>query len=141
MNSIDSNWLLKFEEDNDVRWLEPSRLRIREKIESSTIVPKLLSWMNPNLRGRKVFYQASSNGKYMLGHVPNNDEYCSIWLADENPNQGFLSFNILYNVIGQDKISRHMPYNSLLVTLDRPVSRSDPTLLLRLKTHSCCCSW
>ncbi len=124
MNSADSNWLIKFEEDSEVRWVEPSRLNIREKIESSTIVPKLMSWMDQTLRGRKVLYTAN-NGKFLVGQIPDDNNFCSIWLADENPNQGLLSFNVLYSVIGQDKITRHMPKPNLRLIVNRPVSRSN----------------
>eukprot|EP00029_Vermamoeba_vermiformis_P000684 TRINITY_DN10881_c0_g1_i1.p1 TRINITY_DN10881_c0_g1~~TRINITY_DN10881_c0_g1_i1.p1 ORF type:complete len:410 (+),score=52.26 TRINITY_DN10881_c0_g1_i1:320-1549(+) len=135
LNSIDSSWLIKFEEEHEVHWLEPSRLNIREKIESSTIVPKLMSWMDPAYRGSRVLYHTQTTQgvqRYALGQIPDEDDFANIWLADENPNQGSLSFNILYIVIGQDKLKRHMPHNKLLRVVNQKKLVRDMTVYFPL---------
>jgi hypothetical protein len=122
MNSLDSNWLVKFEQDGETRWVEPSRLNVREKIDPSSVVPKLLSWVDPTLRGRQVFYHVPSSlgQKMYLGQICDEDDFCSIWLAEENPNQGLLSFNILYAVIGHDKVKRHLSQTSFTRIVANP---------------------
>lgn len=134
MDELDSNWLIKFEQDGDTRWVEPSRLKIRQKIDPSSVVPKLLSWVDPTLRGRQVLYPATSaRGDQMyLGRISENEDFCSVWLAEENPNQGLLSFNILYVVTGHDNVKRHLSLSSFTRILSNPNVRHEKYLFSKL---------
>ncbi len=124
MSGIDSNWLVKFEENGVVRWLEPSRVRVRERMDAASIAPRLMAWMDPSLKGRKVLFKAqSTDEKFSLGTVSDEEDFCGIWLEEENHKQGFLSFNVLFSVYDNNNMKRYLPLNSLMKVdvSDRPV--------------------
>ena len=123
MNGLNYNWLVKYEEDGAVRWLEPSRLQIKERMDEASIAPKLMSWMDPSLKGQKVLFKVQSTfgEKFFLGRVSDAEDFCGVWLAEEIHKLGLLSFNILFTIYDHNNMKRYLPMSCLLKIDDRPV--------------------